>query len=728
MLFLVIFGSLAAAMAIVSQGNLATADNQLKIDRSLAAAETGVQFVHYYLDRAARQVTTRDGLITTDNAPALWTQVRSELSTMLDEETGGTPTSLDGGGLEIGPVRVGPNAPEFTATLMPHPIADEDYTSDYYQRPPFDELNLDARWVRLRVTAHDGAEGHRVTRSVAIDYRINKRIPYAILSKNRVMIGRNVMVDGPIGSSFMDTHLEHGHPIQMESDFANLNDDLDDDLKYLHGTLIENDANGDNRINLANASETDGLDEGDFADDLNGDGYLDEFDYFLKHFDSDGDGRVELSEMESNADDDAEQTALDLFELIDTFNRDRNRNGEEGDNVDQDEYGYNDGFIDSLDRYMKIRGEVHISSDMQTWEEGAAAINSPYDDPAYQDYFAGPIESHQEDNPVKFEDDQNNTYEFGPEDFDVSVFYSRVQGNADVIGQAVNPIGQVREATPYGSPHPYDYYDRPVFEDETFEDVLIPMGTNAVFRNCTFKGVTFVETFATDPDGDSDFAKNFNYAGMEESDGTIKFPDRSVNLTGEGEVYDTKDFSNNIRFESCTFQGAVVTGDENGQAPLAYTHVRNKLAFTGDTQFNLDGVTDADDKQFYQRSTIMAPHYSVELGTFGSPHDGTQNVVLSGTIVAGVLDMRGNIRVNGTILTTFRPESEEGPVIGDTGPQFNTTIGYFDAATGDFEASRPEDGLGLIQLRYDPTLPLPDGVRGPIGLEPDWRTYTEGGA
>ena len=38
MMFLVIFSSLAAAMAIVSQGNLQTADSSLKINRSRAAA------------------------------------------------------------------------------------------------------------------------------------------------------------------------------------------------------------------------------------------------------------------------------------------------------------------------------------------------------------------------------------------------------------------------------------------------------------------------------------------------------------------------------------------------------------------------------------------------------------------------------------------------------------------------------------------------------------------
>ncbi len=72
MMFLVIFGSLAAAMAIVSQGNLATADSQLKINRSLAAAESGLLFVESRLNHVAQTVKTREGLIDGDvGAPAV---------------------------------------------------------------------------------------------------------------------------------------------------------------------------------------------------------------------------------------------------------------------------------------------------------------------------------------------------------------------------------------------------------------------------------------------------------------------------------------------------------------------------------------------------------------------------------------------------------------------------------------------------------------------------------
>ncbi len=67
------------------------------------------------------------------------------------------------------------------------------------------------------------------------------------------------------------------------------------------------------------------------------------------------------------------------------------------------------------------------------------------------------------------------------------------------------------------------------------------------------------------------------------------------------------------------------------------------------------------------------------------------------------------------------------PVVGETSPQFNTTLGYFSSADGDLESEIPDNGLGVIQIRYDPTLPLPDGILGNINITPSLATYREGG-
>ncbi|MCC7408189.1 MAG: hypothetical protein IT442_08960, partial [Phycisphaeraceae bacterium] len=278
------------------------------------------------------------------------------------------------------------------------------------------------------------------------------------------------------------------------------------------------------------------------------------------------------------------------------------------------------------------------------------------------------------------------------------------------------------EAVPFGAAYPYDYYDRPVYRNMTFTNVRIPKGTNALFQNCTFIGVTFVETETdtTDP--------NYNYAGMQEADGEPKHPDKYVLIdpdqpdTEDNREYNTKNLANNIRFDNCVFEGSVVSDSAQQLA-----QVRNKISFTGRTQFEIDNSAHLsdDEKRIFRRSALLTPNYSVELGTYVAPHDSQETVYMTGTIVVGVLDIRGRADIRGTILTTFEPVEDEGPVLGETSPQFNTTLGYFSSADGDLEAEVPNNGLGMIRLTYDPNLPLPDGILGPIEMRGQATTYRE---
>ncbi|MBI1338430.1 MAG: hypothetical protein GC164_15920 [Phycisphaera sp.] len=722
MMFLVIFGSLAAAMAIVAQGNLSTADSQLKINRSLAAAETGMNWLIYRINLVSRDVQTRAGEIDATKAGELWDEVRAKLldssyaNSLVNESHNLSEPYEVGKVLHVGPIAVGPGAPQFTATFTPHPITGENYNSSYYQRPPYSTMSpavsntnpLDATWVRVRVEAVDGTAGHSVTRSIQMDFKIDKKIRYAILSKSRVMIGQNVMVEGPVGSRFMDTDLTNGHPIQVESDFKGLDSQLDSDLDAFVNTLAINDTDGDNRLNVHNATEVNGItNPQDY--DYNGDGYIDDYDFFLSHFDSKGNGDGKLTPIELNTSGDIH--AAQLFTLIDTAG-------------DPSRPGYNDGVIDELDGYAKIKGEVKLTASMSDWNNGAAGGQ-------YQNYFQGPIHPDYGEDALTFQASDSTVHQFEPTDFDVSKFEDMT--TSDLATQATTeaakndpndpnspqPLGTTQfEEVPYGSAHPYDYYDRPVYKNMTFKNVKITKGSNALFINCRFIGVTFIQTETAN--GDS----NYNFVGTQEADGSMKFPTLSASVNGAS-VSNTKTISNNVRFDNCTFEGAVVTS-----ASPNYTHVRNKIAFTGNTKFKIDDSSEltSDQKKLFKRSTILAPHYSVEMGTFVSPSASTETVDLSGTIVVGVLDMRGQVDVNGSIITTFEPKNGEGPVIGDTSPQFNTTLGYFSSSDGDLEAELPTGGMGVIHVRYDPTLPLPDGILGPIQIEPEIDTYTEGGA
>jgi len=754
MMFLVIFGSLAAAMAIVSQGNLHASSSQLKVNRAMAGAETGMNLVAYRLNVAALQVRTSDGEITGGaggNAQALWAQAAAIVR---DDFAGNFHNIAEpyfdsaSGQLSLGPIALGAGQPTFEAVLTPHPIPGEDYTASRYDSGGYDSLirahaesfhdkayhlltaaeiaAARAAWapdqslVRCTVVAGDGPAGDRIYRTIAKDFLVDKKIRFAILSASRIMVGRNVVIDGDLGSRFLETNLTHGHPVQIESDFVGLDPDttsdgLDAQLAALVGTVITNDTDGDNRLALENAVEMDGLVSPDDLD-INGDGYIDDWDFYLGKFSTgtnpDGSPRVTQLDME-NAGVPA-VLAAQLLDLIDTAG-------------DPGRAGYNDGVLDDRDRYAKVRGEVYIKADLTGWLNGAAGG-------AYQDFFAGPIAPDHGADALSFQASETDAFVFTAADFDVSTYESMATGDFESQSDPttatpndplaptnyVAPGDGTREGVPFGSPYPYDFYERPVYENMIFTDVKIPKGTNALFRNCRFIGVTFIETETANTDPE------FLYAGMQESDGSQKFPNSEADVGGTAHN-DTKPLANNIRFEDCVFEGAVVS-----DVPEQFTHTRNKLSFTGSTTFlDMRDPTATpnlthEERQLFMRSTILAPNYSVELGTFIAADDPGEQVFLSGTIVTGLIDMRGQVEVNGTILTTFEPVSDVSPVVGQTSPQFNTTLGYFASAAGDLEAELPASGLGVIQLRYDPTLPLPNGLNGPIEIQPITATYYEG--
>jgi len=255
-----------------------------------------------------------------------------------------------------------------------------------------------------------------------------------------------------------------------------------------------------------------------------------------------------------------------------------------------------------------------------------------------------------------------------------------------------------------------------VYENYVFTDVTIPKGTNALFVNCRFVGVTFVES---EVDNSDPF---YNYAGVQNADGSPTYTGLVATVDGEP-VTDTKPHGNNVRFHDCTFEGMVAT-----ESPDAFTHVRNKVQFTGGTRFDLEADSlSADQQALFRKSTLMMPQYSVDMGTFTEPTVADEFVRLDGTIVAGVFDIRGTAVIDGSIITTYDPQPDQGPLAQGGNPaQFNTTIGYFASAAGDGEGEIPAGGFGKIHIRYDPNRAMPDGITAPISFVPEMATYAEG--
>lgn len=397
------------------------------------------------------------------------------------------------------------------------------------------------------------------------------------------------------------------------------------------------------------------------------------------------------------------------------------------------------------------------------------------------------------------------TYTQSPGDPSRAQFWRADLDNATVLAQTGMNLW---ERMPFNSPSPSDIYVRPRYVNMTFKNVQIPEGNNGLFINCKFIGVTFVRAetsnthvnwslygamhipsgqtqpvFKTDPLDKSDFLR---YTSGSVADGPANyndFPDPPVidGVTRTGAARNTKLYSNNIRFHNCLFVGSIVS-----DVPQTFTNLRNKLQFTGATRFtstnpdapdNPNLNPDSDDMAEIAKSSMMLPNYSVDLGQFNAPTDtyadgtgpASQNIQLKGTIVAGVLDVRGNALIDGAMFLTYAPSPGQGPLqhfgqpVGNPA-NFNATLGYFGPADGEGEAVDPATlplingqrvvgwdtdgdgiadvpssqtqptgstavpfyGFGRIRVNWNPDLPMPDGILLPISIEPVLLSYREG--
>lgn len=202
--------------------------------------------------------------------------------------------------------------------------------------------------------------------------------------------------------------------------------------------------------------------------------------------------------------------------------------------------------------------------------------------------------------------------------------------------------------------------NRHVYEDQTFTNAKLPNNRNALFRNCTFEEVLYVD------------------------------------CSKSGSSY-----YNNVRFENCTFNGTIVT-----DTPEVLKWQHNCLYFTGEATFeNTSSIPEA---------TILAPHFNVNLGNTNPAQ--SDNNVLTGAIVGGIVDVRGNAQIFGTIISmcdTTQWSSGYVTNIGATledGGSETTTLG----------------DVGVISITPEEDMMLPNGILSPIIIIPSQSTYSEG--
>lgn len=933
MMFLILFGSLGAAMAIVSKGNLRTASTNQHVMRAMGAAETGLSVAASRLANAASRFIVEKGQVGETFGWHLWTGSLTGPDgqiVVLPPPSGHGEYSDPAGIAEavanrhaadldiveidgltepsIGPAPDGTDPAVYmldywvtTPALALHG-ASENGTSPAFQIVYAPLAN--GTDIRVIVTGFDfdyERPNTPLTRVLMQDFRLVKRVNHAIVSPSRIMIGKNVLIHGDLGCAYTDVDQENGHPLMIRSDFRGLSPLLDAKLDDLYAGLADYDIDGDGRLRVDHPIEGLGVPSGEtdydgdttpdyaFAD-VTQDGYVDEFDVFIRQFDANEDGKVTLSAdltlgtpadgmTPEFVDAGGDPIDEDLALLIDSSNPDRNRNGIYGFEdlnrngrwdypdeplLDYDDdhgiyrdqvLGYRDGFIDRRDLYAKVNGKLMFKVVEADW---AAAH------PDYADELAGTIIPSAGDPPLTFDAPDKDLPDISADSFtnsrnalsdaaDGALFenqvaaqlgisvndladyvetkvdpdspkYYRLDPDTDGDGLPDNHDSAYFEKMPYNSPAYADWYYRPVYENMVFKDVRIPTGNNGLYRNCTFAGVTFVDSHLDNTH------VNWSLYGklkLDDNGRPVPDPDREVYGDDPGEdqfppmlppsalppeqilsisfdtpldkgdipadqiamitnyddlpdplvidgkrITDTKALSNNLRFHDCLFVGSIVSN-----SPDVYTHVRNKLQFTGGTRFvsqhpdypdDPDYNPETDDLPEIAKSSMMLPNYSVDIGSFNSPP--TQYVDLRGAIIAGVLDVRGSASIDGALLLTFKPVAGEGPLqdifgnpVGNPAG-FNTTLGYFGPDDGDNESLDPADlpivdgvkivgwdtngdgladvgpfdappdgatavpfyGYGGIDITFDPDLVMPDGILLPLQVDPVPLTYKEG--
>lgn len=912
MMFLMLFGSLAAAMAIASKGNIRTAATHLHVSRALSAAETGLAIATRRLEVSTQRFVVSQSNINPTFGQAIWSGSGVPGQVVVQPPPHSPPenpaptgivralANLHAADLNLVPgvsvsvptignrmAGVDPAVYASGNWLYTPAVAVEAPTVGATVPPPCFSITYaplaNGTDVRVIVTGLDfnyQRSGQPVTRTIMQDFRLAKSARHAILSSNRIMIGKNVTVWGDLGARYQDVGRTNGDPIVTRSDFLGLDGVLDQKLNLLYGAVRASDVDGDNRLRVNHPTEGAAIPSQQFAPtwggppgaaffDVTGDGYVDDFDIFIIHYDRNGDARLTLSAgltagtpaagltPEFTADD---QLAL----LIDGGAPDRNRNGVWGwsdDNlngrwdpneamldrdpvrgVNRDQIlGWRDGSIDKRDQYGKVHGGLRFSVQKSAWESAQGPVPDRVRGPIRPGGIAAQTYGVSDTGlPAVTPASVSASNTALRNAADGASFQNQVQSQTGRPGVVIQPLaGDVApvdglpdnwqtayfEKVPFNSPSHSDYYYRPVYQGLVFKDVVIPPGTNALFRGCTFVGVTYIQSQS----GNTHLLWN-EYGKMQmdaltgkpmptvrrnvyggtayptmlppsalppnqplliatdamQSQDKADVPSNSgVNVSAlpeplvvNGKRYtDTRLLSNNIRFHDCLFVGSVVS-----DTPQGYTQVRNKLQFTGATRFVTTHPEHPDDPDYnpepqdlgeIAKSSLMVPNYSVDIGHFNSPD--TQNVKLNGAIVAGVLDVRGNTDINGALMLTFSPVYGEGPLRDARGnpvgnpAEFNTTLGYFGPTEGDSESLNPNDlplvmvagepkrlvgydtngdgladlphsvspvpggavpvyfhGYGRINVRFDPSMVLPDGIMLPMGINPLNSTYREG--
>lgn len=682
LLFLGMMSALVIGMYSMAQMNVQSASNLSDVNRARAAAESGMDWMRFRFNTMTRPKTTA-GVVDDTVASSLWPAIKSGIvssfSTMSkssERATTTTATSVTSSEIALA------DGQRFVIKIEQHPL----FVGD----------PLDQRYLRVTSTGRYGD----AERSVYMDFKIDKKIRFAIVGKVPIQLGRNTIVEGPVAMGTANKY----PPLLSLTDFGHLGTTLKNRITAWQALLEQQNADYDGVISTQETSRYTAAKAAGF-DDYDRNGYVDEMDIFIDHYDADNDRAVSRSEFTNPAT--GKLYDQNLFDAIDSLGGPLFV----GDTV---RAGYDDDRISAQDAYAKIRGQILMMTSASAWQTNLGSSKSIHDmivGPVVPDAPGVP--------PVKFSATTSDMIDLSPENFEQATLAFKAKAGTAAGASAKTATllanrtltladangGTSTERTPYGSVSYQATYRRPVFRNMTLRNVIIPKGLNALFDNCKFEGVTFVdgERNITTSSGSVTYNKDEAMSWSQRRVSGDNFTADKVLIStgtptsGQSLTRGSRD-GNNLRFNNCTFNGPLA-----GAYATAYTHFANSWEFTGATLF---------DNQVDETATIVSPQVNIEMGSFTNPDAAPSTLI--GVVVAGNLDIRGTSVVDGSIIIT-----------GDGAG--NTTLGYFGASDGDTNPSAlPEGGFGRLNIRYNPNRALPDGINVAVDITADASTYREG--
>ncbi|MCA9298277.1 MAG: hypothetical protein KDA28_04380, partial [Phycisphaerales bacterium] len=248
MMFLVLFGSLSVAMAVVTQGNLRTAASHIRVVSSLGAVDTGIEIASARLQEAASRFVVAKGHIDADYAEDLWDgsygaspavtilpapfgragqiTVNSLRTAIIDAHLAHDSNDLITDDSNV-PLAINiPDAPD--GWIVTDPIGIERApnglivtAAQISYLPPDDQGRI---LVIVTGYNYDTIRDQWVTRTAQQYFDIVKPVKQAIVAPTRIMLGQNVQVNGPLGAALDNDDLDaiDGPPLVMRSDFYGL--------------------------------------------------------------------------------------------------------------------------------------------------------------------------------------------------------------------------------------------------------------------------------------------------------------------------------------------------------------------------------------------------------------------------------------------------------------------------------------------------------------------------